>query len=121
MCECCGFCITVAVRQHTQRAIRVARRCANADRGALQVHDEHAHMRLQSRFENRCPVMLYSAVAGMGAGRVGRRFGSLPNPMIRGWGARTWRTRGLPRVRVPSVLTRSTVHAQRRVSVSATA
>jgi len=49
MCECCGFCITLAIT------------------------DDHSHRQLQSRFENRCPVMLYSQMAGMAAGRVTRR------------------------------------------------
>ena len=45
-----------------------------SDDQSSQVHDEHTHMALQNRFENRCPVMLYSAMGGTGAGRVARRL-----------------------------------------------
>jgi hypothetical protein len=39
----------------------------------MQVYDEDEFKRLQSRFENRCPVMLFSQMDGMSAGRVSRR------------------------------------------------
>ena len=62
MCECCGFCMTVGV------------------------HDASRHTQLQSRAENRCPVMLFSQTAGMGAGRVARSdaYAFLQQ---RGWGS----------------------------------
>jgi hypothetical protein len=40
---------------------------------SMQVYDEDEFKRLQSRFENRCPVMLFSQMDGMSAGRVSRR------------------------------------------------
>jgi hypothetical protein len=85
MCECCGFCITVAVRFHTifspthERFLERITYASLIEKQLMisthvwQVHDAHAHKQLQSRFENRCPVMLYSQMAGMAAGRVTRR------------------------------------------------
>jgi len=66
MCECCGYWVNVHSPQDPQQ-----------DGEDLLDH-------VQVRFENRCPIMIFSQMDGVGAGRVARHeaFGFLES---RGW------------------------------------
>jgi hypothetical protein len=69
MCECCGYWINVHTPQDPH-----------------QEDGEDLLDHVQVRFENRCPIMIFSQMDGVGAGRVTRHeaFGFLES---RGWDA----------------------------------